>query len=278
MQRTKSPTTDGVLPAWSRSDCPVDMDVAAAGYERRFGIRFDTLTLFSRDDLAELHANDSGAELGPSLRRVDPGDSVVAAAMAVLGEVANGNRDRAARQAYVDALLDLYRALPTDVRVATAREDTLCVGPQREGAQLAKRMGCLPAGRSSAPHAKRIPYVGGLLVGLSGIGRERRFARCAVIDGAIATGATLIALAESLRPWVDSIEVFAAHGTGAGLSALVRYARKAGLDLTLNVAAIGGVLNEKYYAVDPTDVSKLLVGDLGDTIGDLLPRVEAGIR
>jgi hypothetical protein len=250
------------------------MSAATAAFEGRFSVAFDTVTLFTGDDLARLHADDPRTPLSPAVRCDTDGDPRVAAAIATMGRVANGGRDPESRRAYLEALHDLYGALPVDPRAIAEDPGTLCVGPQREGAQLARSMGCLPPGRSLAPHAKRIPYDGGLLVGLTGAEPRRAYERCVVIDGAIATGATLIAVAEHLRGTVGAIEVFAAHGTHAGLSGVTRYARAAGADLTVHVAAIGGVLNEKYYAVEPDDPERLIIGDVGDTIADLLPTVD----
>ena len=68
--------------------------------------------------------------------------------------------------------------------------------------------------------------------------------------------------------------MFAAHATRAGVWGLTRYAAEAGIDLTLHIAAVSGVLNEKYYAVDPVDRDTLIIGDVGDTIADVLPQVE----
>jgi hypothetical protein len=275
MARTRlGNTTDGGLSTVPRGDCPPAMGAAAEVFERRFGVAFTTLTLFPDAYLAHLHADDPDAELPPAVKcDVDPG-SLAGRSIATMTRVANGDRDIESRRMYAEALHALYASLRADPRDLAADDATLCVGPQREGAQLASSMGCLPSRRSLTPHAKRIPYDGGLLVGLSHVVPARSYERCLVIDGAIATGATLIALARSLRAHVGSIEVFAAHAAHAGLRGLTRYAEETGIDLTVHVAAVSGVLNEKYYAVDPTDRDKLIMGDVGDTIADLLPQVE----
>jgi hypothetical protein len=251
------------------------MDAASGEFERRFGVRFESLTLFSNEELARLHAHDAAAaELPPNVRASPDGDLTVEGAMATLRKVANGRKDLPARRAYTAALQALYGALATDPRALAGSPDTLCVGPQREGAQLASSLGCLPAGRSIAPHAKRIPYDGGLLVGLADVAPSRAYERCVVVDGAIATGATLIAILDTLRHVVGPVEVFAAHATPAGLWALARFGKEAGIELTVHVAAISGELDDHYYAVDPGDGRTLVVGDLGDTIDVVLPSVD----
>ena len=191
-------TTDGGLPTAARENCSPEMDAAAGAFERRFGVAFSTLTLFSNADLARLHADDPNAALPPTVNRSTDADPLVAEAMATMTQVANGDPDIQSRRMYAGALDVLYGSLRPDPRDIAAHDGTLCVGPQREGAQLASIMGCLPSGRSLTPHAKRIPYDGGLLVGLSDVVPARSYERCLVIDGAIATGATLIALAGSL--------------------------------------------------------------------------------
>jgi orotate phosphoribosyltransferase-like protein len=147
--------------------------------------------------------------------------------------------------------------------------DTLFVGIQREGYQLAQSMGCMPEGHSIAPHAKRIHFEDGLLVGLTGISALSSFRRCVLIDGAIATGSTLIAILEQLKSSAGSFYICSAHATVEGIQAILRYAERAGLDLKIVVGHATRGLNDHFYATLPSDPGKLVVGDLGDTISEL---------
>lgn len=107
------------------------------------------------------------------------------------------------------------------------------------------------------------------MVGVSGLRPVDLVSQCLVIDGAIASGATTIAIMELLRSATSSFRIFSVHATYEGLRAIQRYAVHAGLDLAPIVGHATAGLNPKYYAIDPEDKSRVVVGDLGETISDL---------
>jgi hypothetical protein len=71
---------------------------------------------------------------------------------------------------------------------------------------------------------------------------------------------------EHLRDHVTSFSIYSAHATLEGLRAIGRYATTEGLGLQIVVGHATSGLNVHFYAVLPGDPSKLMVGDLGDTI------------
>jgi hypothetical protein len=163
----------------------------------------------------------------------------------------------------------MYSQLPMRPDLMCADGRTFCVGVEREGGILAERMGWLPPGRSLRIHAKRIGHEGGLIVGLSGCPSLAEYNCCVIIDGAIASGATMIAVMEQLRSFVSTFRIFTVHASIEGLRGLVRYAAEAGIDLVVVAAHATEGMNAKFYAIDPNDPGRVMVGDLGDTISDL---------
>jgi len=259
----------GVFPRFRADEAPSEMRSAVARYERRFRTRFATLTWFSEAELARLHDMPPDEDLPPSVSAPSQEDAAVRGAMRTIGEVANTeSKTPGQRRDFLSALRGLYGALPAWPQDLASEDDVLCVGPEREGRQLGEQLGCLPADRRLTPHAKRIPLDGGLLVGLSEIDVEG-YERCLIVDGVVATGATLMAVMDCLLPDVSSFSVFTAQSTPAGLWAVSRYGEMAGVEVNVAVGAIGGRLNEKYYAVDPADANSLVVGDIGDTIAGM---------
>ena len=260
-----------VLTHTPRSQATSQLLAAAEIYERKFRLRFETLTLFPKALFARLHA----MAAVPTVPTGPPSAVVVASHrdpsvlehMEVLARVANTQQpSEAERSAYLDALLAVYQRLPRDPRPLLDDPRTLCVGIQREGAHLARVLGRLAPGRSSCPHAKRIPFEGGLAVGLQGLAVRQRYAECVITDGAIASGATLMATMDQLRPRVRSFHVFSAHSTWEGLVGLGRYADDVGVQLRLTVGHATMGMNEKYYATLAGPEMRLAIGDIGDTI------------
>jgi putative hydrolase of HD superfamily len=246
-------------------DAPPGMHAVAAQYQKKFGTSFRTLTHVPAATLRWLHGED-GAELAARVLVASSADSAVRHAMGALGYIANQPEPSdEERRSYFAMLQAIYRRLPRLPHELVAREDTLCVGPQREGRILASVLDCLPAGRHLTPSAKRMAYEGGLLVGLdSGEVAPGRYQRCVIIDGAIASGVTLMALMHRLRPSIREFHVFSAHATRSSLRALARFGAWIGVDIEIVVGHVSGRLNEKYYAVE--DDGRLVVGDLGDMI------------
>ena len=257
---------------YGRSNAPKEMVTAAKKYERRFEIHFATLTYFSKSLLNELHR--------PERDPTDVPDNVIVASRSdktilddvkALSNVANSGPSItiAQRRHYFGALKRIYSKLPSDPMVYARDEHVLCVGIEREGRILAESMGWLPRGHNLHPHAKRVPYEEGLLVGLSDIAVTQSYAKCIIVDGAIASGATIISTIERLRPVISSFNIYSVHSPFEGLRALSRYAAATGIELQIAVGHATTGINSHFYAIDPTDSAKVVVGDLGDTISDL---------
>jgi uracil phosphoribosyltransferase len=256
---------------YARSEAPNAMQSAAEKYEKRFEIRFDSLTCFSRDLLSNLHHPGTDITVVPdNVTIASKSDKRILQDMEVLSGVANSlSATVDQRAAYFAALKNIYIKLPTRPDGATQDEHTLFVGIEREGRILAESLGWLPSSHNLHPHAKRVPFENGLLVGLSKFPPLRDYARCFIIDGAIASGSTLITVIEKLRRGTSTFNIFSVHSTYEGLQALARYGNSQHLELKITVGHATAGMNAKFYAVDSADPAKLIVGDLGDTISDM---------
>ena len=253
------------------ADAPPGMQAVAGQYQKKFDTAFRTLTHVPAATLRWLHAEDGEVPRARVLV-ASTRDSAVRNAMGVLGYIANQAEPSVEeRRTYFEMLQTIYGRLPQRPQDLAAQEDTLCLGPQREGRILASALGCLPAGRHLIPSAKRMAYEGGLLVGLDfDVVAPGRYRRCVIIDGAIASGVTLMALMHRLRPSIRAFHVFSAHATQSSLRALARFGAWIGVEMDVVVGHVSGRLNEKYYAVE--DDGRLVVGDLGDMISPVAPR------
>src|SRR4051794_38971451 len=107
-QTGQGDTTEGGLATAPRGRWPPEVDAAADVFERRFGVAFSTLTLFSGADLARLHADDPSAGLPPAVDYDSDAGPLVAESLTTMTRVANGDRDLESRREYVDALDALY--------------------------------------------------------------------------------------------------------------------------------------------------------------------------
>lgn len=247
------------------ADAPPAMRAVAEQYQRRFGTEFRTLTHVPAATLRQLHAA-TGAAPEARVLVASTTDSAVRHGMGVLGHIANqAEPSTEERRTYFAMLQTIYRRLPRQPLELARHEDTLCLGPQREGRILASALDCLPAGRHLTPSAKRMAHEGGLLVGLTCDDvAPGRYRRCVIIDGAIASGVTLMAIMHRLRPVMREFHVFSAHATQSSLRALARFGAWIDAEVNVIVGHVSGQLNEKYYAVE--DDGRLVVGDLGDMI------------
>jgi putative hydrolase of HD superfamily len=252
------------------ADAPPAMRAVAEQYQRRFGTEFRTLTHVPAATLQQLHA-DTGAEPQTRVLVASTTDSAVRNAMGMLGYIANqAEPSLEERQTYFAMLQMIYRRLPRLPQELASRDDTLCLGPQREGRILASVLDCLPAGRHLTPSAKRMAHEGGLLVGLSFDDvAPAIYRRCVIVDGAIASGVTLMAIMHRLRPLIREFHVFSAHATRSSLRALARFGAWIDAEVNVTVGHVSGQLNEKYYAVE--EDGRLVVGDLGDMISPVAP-------
>ena len=256
---------------YQRLEATPEMLAAADIFEKRFSLEFGTLTHMSAVALADLHRPpDSGLDLAENVTVASTNDPSVLADIGVLTEVANApDISVADRRRYYAALRAIYAKLPCSLSQDREDPNSLFVGIEREGRILAESLNCLPEGHSIRPHAKRIGFDDGLLVGFLGIPPLATFGRCVVIDGAIASGSTLIALMEHLRAMVHSFHICSAHATRQGLRAITRYANATALDVRVTVGHVTNGLNNHYYAVLEQDPRRVVVGDLGDTISEL---------
>jgi len=257
--------------SYDRGDAPPEMLLAAEKYESRFSTSFDSLTFFSEGLLAALH-NTSGdiSDVPSNVVIASLSDHSILDQMRVLSTIANvGEPSTDQRAQYFATLKSIYRKLPTRPDVATQDEQTLFIGIEREGRILAESLGWLPTTHSFHPDAKRIPFEQGLLVGLSRVPDLRNYETAYIIDGAIASGATIISVVEKIRRHTSSVNIFSVHSPYEGLHSLTRYARSERLDLRITVGHATAGINKKFYATDPADPARLVVGDLGDTISGL---------
>jgi uracil phosphoribosyltransferase len=139
------------------------------------------------------------------------------------------------------------------------------VAPEREGRILTQSMHMLRAGRDLTPHAKRIPFEHGLLVGVSKCSAASNGRPLLFLDGAIASGATLITLLDLLAVPGVPVDICSVHAAGEGVRSIARYAAASRLSVRIYAGHVTEGLSPKFYAVCPS-TSELVVGDLGDTI------------
>lgn len=259
---------------FTRDNSPKAMLAEAAPYEEKFGIRFDSLTVFPLAFMRRLHRNVKTCnDFAEKISIASGEDKTILEDINCLGEIANNpNQSKAERETYYRTLKRIYEKLPVNPEGYLDDPVTLFIGPEREGRILAQSLGWLPEGRSIHPDAKRIPYKEGLLVGLSDCGLTGNYKRCIIIDGAIASGATLISVIRELGTKIKEFHIFSVHATIEGLRGILRYGSAHKLDIHITVGHATMGLNKKYYAVDKTD--KEIVGDLGDTICDVVHRVD----
>ncbi len=253
----------------TRESAPPPIDSALAEFETRYSIHFARYALYSKAFLEELHHAPVEAAAKTRVQVATERDPALLHHFAVFSEVANAEHPSAElRSRYFDGLRAIYATLDQTPAHFLADSGVAFVAPEREGRILAKTMGWQPKGRSFHPNAKRIPYEGGLLVGLTEFSVARPFARVEIIDGAIASGSTLMAVMESMSASSRVFDIYSVHATAEGLRALSGFAKIRNLDLTVFVGHITTGLNDHYYATD-SGSSRLVVGDLGDTISDL---------
>ncbi len=258
---------------YGRLEARPEMLAAANSFEHRFKVEFSSLSHFPKDLLDDLQAQDveDDSLTARHATIASQFDRSIVSDMAVLSDVANTfTWSRDDRRRYFEALKKIYAKLPNDPGSICRRPDTLCVGVEREGRILGRSMRWLPQGpRGVHPHGKRVPFdKGGLLIGLTEFQAGEGFSRCAVIDGAIATGATVIALIDKLQRKIPEFYVYSVHGTFEGIRAITKYAAGLGVKVSITVGHATSGLDPDFYAVDPSDNGRLVVGDLGDTISD----------
>ena len=244
-----------------RSAAQEDMSKATEVYEACFDTYFETLTVLTGKNLTERADSRLFADVVSELPRTEWSDSV----FSELRRIANLNSPTAERERFNQFLVDVYGRLDnTDV---VSDDATLVVAPQREGAALAQALGWLTTNKSTTPEAKRIPFDGGLLVGLLGLPQNlSEFSRVVIVDGAVASGATVMAIIDQLgAAGIRDFRLLSVHGTEAGISNIIRLVRNWHAMIRISIGRISGVLNDYFYAIDPTSGAQL-VGDLGERI------------
>jgi len=261
-----------LMPQQRFDEAPAAMRRAACEFQSRFGIAFRTLTYFSEHTLHALHkANGDDDEMLGSVLIASKDDEGILERMARLRHVANLPKPALAdRLEYYDALREIYRRIVVGVPAA----ERIIVAPEREGRILAQSLGMLRDGVDLAPHAKRIPFQHGLLVGVSACSPAKRAQGLLFFDGAIASGATLISLIDLLAEPGVPVVICSVHAAREGLRAILRHAAQANLDVRIHVGHVTEGLSPKFYAVG-TSASDLIVGDLGDTIAPVAAAPEA---
>ncbi|MDO0924100.1 hypothetical protein QQY24_01135 [Streptomyces sp. TG1A-8] len=239
-------------------------------FEKEHDTYFSHLIHFEPQVLESLH---SPGPVPQNVRVASAAHPQVAERMATVTAIANlPQQQDVDRARYLQALLDIYGMLPVQVASSASAPGTALIAPEREGRILAERLGVMPHHRGWTPQAKRMPLDGGLLVGVD----ERlpsRTDRLVIVDGVVVSGVTLMAMLQlTARPGA-SVEIFTCHSTEQGALALARYAERMGVSLTLHVGHVSGILNKKFYAVEPDSPQNVVLGDVGDTVSPVAPAV-----
>lgn len=259
---------------YARAAAPGEMLHAAKIYEKKYETRFASLSYFSKTLLSELHESAGDpTEVSERITVASLVDRTIVRDIGVLSEIVNDEvkKDTEHRR-YFDTLQRIYGKLPYQPTEAYADESTLIVAVEREGRILAESLSWLPEGHSIHPDAKRILYKRGLLIGLAKLLDPQGYRRGVIIDGAIASGSTIITVLEHFKNKISEWEVFSVHGSYEGVRAIDRYSRANGLEMKITIGHATTGMNSKYYAVHPSDTTKPVVGDLGDMISDIYLR------
>jgi hypothetical protein len=238
-----------------------------AEYEQGFQVSFTRFVVFSASAFQALHDPGKDRSDDANIRIVSRNDPSVLLDLDVLTSVANldhpGEQDRSA---YIAALERIYRKMgPPPGRASSA--DILFVGPEREGRYLGHLTGWFDGSANVwYPNAKRIHHKGGLIVASDDPALDGTYRHCVIVDGAIASGATVIAVLARLRHHCPAFTIFSAHSTIEGATAITTYADQIGVEVSLVLGHVTSGLDGHFYARLPDQPSKLVVGDLGDMI------------
>ena len=244
-----------------RNAAQEDMSKVTEVYEARFDTHFETLTVLTGENLTKRADSRLFAGVVSELPGTEWSDSV----FSELQHIANLDSSTAEGERFKQLLVEVYRRLDnTDV---VSDDATLVVAPQREGAALAKALGWLTPNKSVTPEEKRIPFGDGLLVGLAGLPQNlSEFSRIVIVDGAVASGATVMAIIDQLgAAGLKDFRLLSVHGTEAGISNIIRLVLDWDATIRISIGRISGVLDDDFYAMEPTSGAQL-VGDLGDRI------------
>ena len=249
-------------------DLPVNMRAEALAFQKDFRVAFDRFYWFAPEILKSLHAA-SANQSGLEHCRICTDERAIKADRAALYRGANRKRKptKEQRQEYLSALKRIYGRLPVQPPKPRKGDGILFVGIEREGRMLGESLKWLTTedDHCACIHVKRIRVDDGILVGMRRPKLERAFNRVEIIDGAIASGATTMAVIDELK--CKEIRIYSVHAAAEGARALSKFARDRNVDLQLSVGYVTEGLNESYYAKIYS--KKLVVGDLGDMIAPL---------
>lgn len=246
---------------------PYDIHEVAKVYEIRFGVKFSTFHVFSKELFREFTTNMILPYENEKLIVSSDKNESIREFFPILYKVANSSQlTPELRKQYFECLISIYSQLS---RKPIGGPTVLTVAPEREGRILAQRMGWF-TGSAIGPNLKRIPYQSGLIVGSSELNVNASYNECNIIDGAIASGATLITMICLLKNYVRRFHIYSIHASFQGICALFRIADSIDIDLSITVGHATDGLNDKYYATTKDQPRFLQVGDLGDMIASLL--------
>lgn len=253
-------------------EATVEMLEAAAKYEKRFKIKFASLTYFSQALLNELHRSESDPiDVPGNVIIASLTDKTILLEMETLKGIANlPTLTTDQRSCYYSSLINIYHQLPSRPEKLAEDKEVLCVGPEREGRIVSEALGCNPDGHWLHPQAKRVFWEGGLIVGLGEFPSLAQYKHCLIIDSAIASGSTIIAIIEQLRAITSSFYIYSVHSSYEGLRAITRYGVAAGINITITVGHATLGMNDKFYATSSDGSQQLILGDVGDTISELV--------
>jgi len=254
-----------------RNEASDEIDRALRKFEKHFNIEFTRYALYSKSFLNEFHHNLTMTDENVKVQIATEHNKNLLDHFTFFSKVANTeNPSNEHRRQYYERLQAVYATLDRSPGQFSENEKVAFIAPEREGRILAEKMGWLPDGHSFHPNAKRVHFEGGILIGLDDINTTCQFDRVEIIDGAIASGATLITIMECMASASNVFDIYSVHATIEGINALTRFAKSRGLQLTCSIGHVTAGLNDKYYAVEVvSNGERLVVGDLGDTISDL---------
>ena len=242
-----------------------------------FGIVFDTCTVLDTRELSEIASSSDGSF--PVVRTLSRKTPTLFTEFEEMRAVANKKvLSMDDRGSYMAALDAIYQSMHPAITHIAAQPNTLVICPEREGRILGQRYGHFDPRRHSIVHAKRSVLDGIMVVGLSRVKSRTRGVRALIIDGAIASGGTVVALLDCLRHEITEFHIFAAHSAPEGIRAIKGFSALARIAVEITVGHVSGTLNGKRYAVDPIDPDSVIVGDLGDILSPLGDQACAGVQ
>lgn len=244
--------------------------------EEKFGINFSAFYFFSENLLNKLHKKIDLKNNNYNIIVTSETNNIILDVFPVLTKIANSDLLSIEQsKQYLDALLNIYGSLPRKPNTFD-QETLLTIAPEREGRILADQMKWLTS-NTITPHFKRVHFRGGLIIGLVDLDINRSYEKCNIVDGAIASGATIISIMDLLKDRINSFSIFSVHSSYQGLYAIIKYANTLNIEISITVGHVTDGLNSKYYAIQETQPSHMQVGDLGDILSKF-PNSKSNIK